>query len=659
MLSPNYCSCTVNQARNLLDKSKNGLDPFCTISMGKEKFQTAVCEKTCSPDWHEQCDMPIVDDARIKLTVYHKSKNSLSKENFIGRAYISLRDLHDYDRVHTNWYKLTDKDGKLDKDRGEIEVSLQFYSQNNTTGSVLDLATKKKHLSLKDIRHSLSEKLKPSKHRKQDQYGNANQLADQRHRLGGDDGSVNNVRRLDDSTSESVSFVGSYTSLNSLPYNDTKQQKKKSRAPSSGIGSTLDSETPYSSRRSITSDYETSSILDSASMYAGEETSIPSPSNRPQIQEQHREEISVDDNLLSSNPSNKKKTKEPLPSLNVPTIIINESSNSPSLPISTDYNRKISITGDDIEAAFDFVDDNKTAINKSKDYEITSTSDSFFGLSTIKEILDTDETILSSTSSKHLKDEEIDFSNYFNRINQTNDDKKTKKSALDILKSKFIHHSKEQQHSIRSQSDDIQTPSASISVKLNTTSNSSITLPTKKQSNDINDSTDEDVDEVLGTLERISSMRSSVRRRIQPRDDIIQQSLSETDNKWSNGNDQTLSNRNTKLTLPDIVGQPSVKNPSQYTTSSGPKKLTNNGLCVLGYENIKSVPINPKIRQELDYLDREELLHVIAYQSDLIKKRDTRLKDLECYTDGLLVKIVEQCPTILQNGTTIRIKRKP
>jgi hypothetical protein len=54
-----------------------------------------------------------------------------------------------------SWYKLTNKDGKNDKDRGEIDVSLQFYSKNNTTGSVLDLATKKKHLSLKDIKHSL------------------------------------------------------------------------------------------------------------------------------------------------------------------------------------------------------------------------------------------------------------------------------------------------------------------------------------------------------------------------------------------------------------------------------------------------------------------------------------------------------------------------
>lgn len=48
----------------------------------------------------------------------------------------------------------------------------------------------------------------------------------------------------------------------------------------------------------------------------------------------------------------------------------------------------------------------------------------------------------------------------------------------------------------------------------------------------------------------------------------------------------------------------------------------------------------------------QELLHVIAFQSDLLKKRDTRLKDLENYTDTLLVKILEQCPTILQVGNS-------
>ncbi len=95
-----------------------GIDAFCTISLGKEKFVTAVVEKSTTPDWHEQCDMqdkeshvlylnrncfrPIVDgDTPIKLTIYHKNKSSLSKGDFIGRALVSLRDLPDYDRVHT------------------------------------------------------------------------------------------------------------------------------------------------------------------------------------------------------------------------------------------------------------------------------------------------------------------------------------------------------------------------------------------------------------------------------------------------------------------------------------------------------------------------------------------------------------------------------
>jgi hypothetical protein len=68
----------VNRARNLPDKGKAGgrqqqkkneiffflnlifqigIDAFCTISLGKEKFVTAVVEKTTSPEWHEQCDM--------------------------------------------------------------------------------------------------------------------------------------------------------------------------------------------------------------------------------------------------------------------------------------------------------------------------------------------------------------------------------------------------------------------------------------------------------------------------------------------------------------------------------------------------------------------------------------------------------------------------
>ncbi|CAF0785111.1 unnamed protein product [Rotaria sordida] len=763
LLQPNYCSCTVHQARNLPDKGKRGgVDAFCTISMGKEKFATAVREKTRSPEWQEQCDMPIVDDATIKLTVYHNNKSALSKGDFVGRTYVSLRDLQDYDQVHRHWYKLTNKDGKADKDRGEIDVSLQFYSKNNTTGSVLDLATKKKHLSLKDIKQSLGGKLKSAtKHRKQDNFGSDNQLADQRRRLGGGDDSTFNVRDfLDDSPSESTSIAGSHMSLNSMSYNNNAEsQQKKSmslnrreidmpHAPSNGLGSTLGTGTPLSSRRSITSDYDTSSILDSASMYGGDEPSTPSPPIRSQVQQQqHHREVYVGDDLPPRSNSTRKKSKEPSPSTTLPTIMTTKNQNNSASLSSTEHSRSFSVTGDDIEAAFDAINDykismNESSLNKSKDHEVPS-PDALFGLSTIKEATDTDEIVLDTHSSRHRNDEEIDdidFDNCFNKYKQQQqnekkptEEKKSKKPAPSTpvvqqsqknQESKSSNYFTEQKRTAPVHTDDIRSPSISIPTpKIDIPTTPTITVSAKRQkettSNDLddsNDSIDEDVDELLGKLERMSSMRSSTKRKIQPKDDIMQQSFSEqlsseyqrrpinlkystlqTDkkiqsrvlsfddiddiatpsididtknvldspghNKFVSGYNQNQSStmgsrtdRNGPATLPDIVGeqknlrQGSSQHKALSSTSSN-QKTNDNGLCVLGYQNVKSTPIHPKIRQELDYLDREELLHVIAYQSDLLKKRDTRLKDLENYTDGLLVKILEQCPTILQNGT--------
>ncbi|UJR10554.1 hypothetical protein I4U23_014754 [Adineta vaga] len=650
MLTPNYCSCTVNQARNLPDKGKNGgPDAFCTIGMGKEKFATAVREKCTTPDWHEQCDMPVVDDATIKLTVYHSNKSSLSKGDFIGRAYVPLRDLQDYDRIHTNWYPLANKEGRVDKDRGEINVTLQFYSKNNTTGSVLDLATKKKHLSLKDIKHSLGDKLKTaSKHRKSEKYTGENQLGDQRRRLGGgEDGNGRDF--LEDSISDTTSFSGSHMSLNSMSFNNntTEQPRKKSRAPTStsGLGTTLDSVTPYSSRRSVTSDYETSSILDSASMYGGDDASAPLPSERPQ-QVQH--EVSVDDDFSWKKTPKQRRVKETLspPAKSVPTIITTRP-NSDS-PVLTDHTRNSSVTGDDIEAAFDSINEYKSSQNKSKDNEI---ADSFFGLSTIKEQQDADESFFSS---KQQIEEEINFDNYFNKTKQqqqqqkTIEEKKPKRTAPVFQPSKTTQPSKDEDRSKLTLSDNIYTPSASVSTKNDTTATSISALPSRQESEDKHNSTDDDIDEIIGKLERVSSMRSSVRRKIQPTHDIMQPSFFEPDNKSSNVYNQTPLTQKKNTMLPDIVFEPTGKNSAPLPPS---KKPATNGLNVLGYPDVKSVVVNPKVRQELDYLDREELLHVIAYQTDLIKKRDTRVKDLEQYTDGLLVKIVEQCPSILQVGS--------
>jgi len=200
-------------------------------------------------------------------------------------------------------------------------------------------------------------------------------------------------------------------------------------------------------------------------MFGGDETSTQSPNVRSQ---QH--EVNVDENLSSKTTSEKKKTKAPLPK-----IVTTKPTESPIL---IDRSRNFTITDD---------------INKSKEYEITSKSDTNFGLSPIKENLGTDENI---SSSKHQDGEENDFDNYFKKHDEK---KSTKKSAPVMSQSKSTPHSKEQKRSTLSQSDDIKTPSTSISVKIEPTSTSTTT----KQSDNTHDSTDEDVDELLGKLEVI------------------------------------------------------------------------------------------------------------------------------------------------------------
>ncbi|CAF5060555.1 unnamed protein product, partial [Rotaria magnacalcarata] len=79
------------------------------------------------------------------------------------------------------------------------------------------------------------------------------------------------------------------------------------------------------------------------------------------------------------------------------------------------------------------------------------------------------------------------------------------------------------------------TPSVSMPItKVDLTTTPTVTVSTTipkdtslTELDDSNDSIDGDVDELLGKLERMSSIRSSVKRKIQPKDDIMQQSFSE------------------------------------------------------------------------------------------------------------------------------------
>ncbi|XP_033027235.1 rab11 family-interacting protein 1 isoform X4 [Lacerta agilis] len=164
--APTHVQVTVLQARGLRSKAKGGggggggSDAYAVMALGKEKFATSVAERCLgSPVWREEATFelpppprrslsaggpPLSDGptAVLQLTVLHRALLGLDK--FLGRAEISLAELHsEGGRRSTRWYKLHSKPGKKEKERGEIEVDIQFM-RSNMTASMFDLSMKDK-----------------------------------------------------------------------------------------------------------------------------------------------------------------------------------------------------------------------------------------------------------------------------------------------------------------------------------------------------------------------------------------------------------------------------------------------------------------------------------------------------------------------------------
>uniref|UniRef100_A0A8C3WAA4 Rab11 family-interacting protein 1 n=1 Tax=Catagonus wagneri TaxID=51154 RepID=A0A8C3WAA4_9CETA len=152
--SPTHVQVTVLQARGLRAKGPGGTsDAYAVIQVGKEKYATSVSERSLgAPVWREEAtfELPPLLSAEatpaaastLQLTVLHRALLGLDK--FLGRAEVDLRELHrDQGRRKTQWYTLKSKPGKKDKERGEIEVDIQFM-RNNMTASMFDLSMKDK-----------------------------------------------------------------------------------------------------------------------------------------------------------------------------------------------------------------------------------------------------------------------------------------------------------------------------------------------------------------------------------------------------------------------------------------------------------------------------------------------------------------------------------
>ncbi|KAF7710856.1 rab11 family-interacting protein 2 [Silurus meridionalis] len=165
---PTHVQVTVLQASELQAKGKSGTnDAYTIIQLGKEKYSTSVAEKTLSPMWREEASFELPgllvegnpEVYELCLIVMHRSLVGMDK--FLGQKCINLNEVFDNkERKKINWFTLDSRPGKKKKERGKIQVSIQFM-RNNMTASMFDLSMRDKPRSPFS---KLKDKMKGRKH---------------------------------------------------------------------------------------------------------------------------------------------------------------------------------------------------------------------------------------------------------------------------------------------------------------------------------------------------------------------------------------------------------------------------------------------------------------------------------------------------------------
>ncbi|XP_053258256.1 rab11 family-interacting protein 5 [Podarcis raffonei] len=150
---PSHVQVTVVQARALRAKGGPSGDAFVALQLGGQKYRTPVAPQRSGPRWADECALqlpptPGPDDADddpallLQITVWQRAL--VGTDRFLGRAAVPLRQLLQRGGSHPDqWYKLHSKPGKKEKERGEIQLSIQF-TRHSLTASMFDLSIKDK-----------------------------------------------------------------------------------------------------------------------------------------------------------------------------------------------------------------------------------------------------------------------------------------------------------------------------------------------------------------------------------------------------------------------------------------------------------------------------------------------------------------------------------
>ncbi|XP_064634645.1 rab11 family-interacting protein 1-like [Lineus longissimus] len=137
MWTPTHCKVTIHKAKNLVSSrgGKGAIDAYVTIQLGKEKYQTSVVDKSESPVWDEECDLPVVNlYSSLNLNVFNRVM--LGIDEFLGNVTLNLSDFPVYECAKSRSYNLQNKPGKKPWGyHGDLEARVTFVVLNKSKNS--------------------------------------------------------------------------------------------------------------------------------------------------------------------------------------------------------------------------------------------------------------------------------------------------------------------------------------------------------------------------------------------------------------------------------------------------------------------------------------------------------------------------------------------
>lgn len=152
---PNLLYVTIDSGKDLLPMDRNqSSDPFVKLSMVGQRHQTSTVEKTLKPHWDEKFAFLVTDPHTTLELLVEDEDHTIN--DFLGRAQLVLADVLEFNVEKHVAVKLLDKRLREDKDRGTLQLRLNWvFDENAEAITSTSLKKKKAQSILQQLKQSM------------------------------------------------------------------------------------------------------------------------------------------------------------------------------------------------------------------------------------------------------------------------------------------------------------------------------------------------------------------------------------------------------------------------------------------------------------------------------------------------------------------------